>query len=137
MPPPPFLHPQQTQTAPLHTVLRRCWGGVLGMADFSAAANVLLLVAPVYLLQIYDRVLPGCEPCHPDRPDGRGCVPVELFRAAGLGAPAVDADSPREAEYGVGIPVVLRGVGAPHAAPLRSSAGEKRGKGQGEHLPRM
>ena len=28
---------------------------------FSAAANVLLLVAPVYMLQIYDRVLPSAS----------------------------------------------------------------------------
>ena len=31
------------------------------MAVFSAAANVLLLVAPVYMLQIYDRVLPSAS----------------------------------------------------------------------------
>ena len=44
--------------APLQTALRRCRSGLLGVAGFSAAANVLLLVAPVYMLQIYDRVLP-------------------------------------------------------------------------------
>ena len=42
---------------PLQRALRRCRGGVIGVAVFSAAANVLLLVAPVYMLQIYDRVL--------------------------------------------------------------------------------
>ena len=31
------------------------------MAVFSAAANVLLLVAPVYMLHIYDRVLPSAS----------------------------------------------------------------------------
>ena len=46
---------------PLQTALRRCRGGVLGVAGFSAAANVLLLVAPVYMLQIYDRVLPSAS----------------------------------------------------------------------------
>ncbi len=46
---------------PLQTALRRCRSGVLGVAGFSAAANVLLLVAPVYMLQIYDRVLPSAS----------------------------------------------------------------------------
>ena len=34
-----------------------------------------------------------------------------------------------------GMRVVLRGVGAPHAAPLRLSAKEKKDEGQGERLP--
>ena len=46
---------------PLQTALRRCRGGVFGVAVFSAAANVLLLVAPVYMLQISDRVLPSAS----------------------------------------------------------------------------
>ena len=45
----------------MHAALRRCRGGLLGVAGFSAAANVLLLVAPVYMLQIYDRVLPSAS----------------------------------------------------------------------------
>ena len=61
MPPPPFLHPTQTKRAPFHAALRRCRGGVLGVAAFSAAANVLLLVAPGHLLQISDRVLPNAS----------------------------------------------------------------------------
>lgn len=31
------------------------------MATFSTAANVRLLVAPVYMLQVYDRVLPSAS----------------------------------------------------------------------------
>ena len=46
---------------PVQTALTRCRGGLLGVAVFSAAANVLLLVAPVYMLQIYDRVLPSAS----------------------------------------------------------------------------
>ena len=61
MPPPPFLHPQQTKAAPLHAALRRCRGGLLGVAGFSAAADMLLLVAPVSMLQSYDRVLPSAS----------------------------------------------------------------------------
>ena len=56
-----FFSTQQTKAAPLHTALRRCWGGLLGVAVFSAAANVLLLATPVYMLQIYDRVLPSAS----------------------------------------------------------------------------
>ena len=46
---------------PLQSALRRCRGGLLGVAGFSAAANVPLLAAPVYMLQIYDRVLPSAS----------------------------------------------------------------------------
>ena len=46
---------------PLQRALRCCRGGGLGVAVFSAAANVLLLVAPMYMLQIYDRVLPSAS----------------------------------------------------------------------------
>ena len=46
---------------PLCIILSRCRGGVLGVVRFSAAANVLLLVVAVYLLQISDRVLPSAS----------------------------------------------------------------------------
>jgi ABC-type protease/lipase transport system fused ATPase/permease subunit len=32
---------------------------IVEIGIFSAAANVLLLVVPLYLLQVYDRVLPS------------------------------------------------------------------------------
>ena len=54
-------HAGRVSAAPLQVALRRCRGGLLGVAGFSAAANVLLLVAPVYMLQIYDRVLPSAS----------------------------------------------------------------------------
>ncbi len=44
---------------PLYAALRRCRGGVIGVAGFSAVAIVLLLVAPMSMSQIYDRVLPS------------------------------------------------------------------------------
>ena len=49
------------QPAPLHTALRRCRSRLLGVADFSAAANLLLLVVPVSMLQIPDRMLPSAS----------------------------------------------------------------------------
>ena len=51
----------RTRATPFHAALRRCRDGLLGVALFSAAANVLLLVAPVYMVQISDRVLPSAS----------------------------------------------------------------------------
>ena len=45
---------QETQ---LQTAVRRCRKGFVGVTLFSAMANILMLVAPVYMLQMYDRVL--------------------------------------------------------------------------------
>ena len=45
---------QETQ---LQAALRRCRKGFVGVTMFSAMANILMLVAPVYMLQMYDRVL--------------------------------------------------------------------------------
>ena len=41
----------------LKTVRARCQRGFVAVAVFSAFANVLMLVSPIYMLQIYDRVL--------------------------------------------------------------------------------
>ena len=41
----------------MQAALRHCRNGFVGVAAFSAVANVLMLVAPVYMLQMYDRVL--------------------------------------------------------------------------------
>ena len=46
---------------PLQIALRWCRGGLLGVTVFNAAANVLLLLAPVYILQISDRGLPSAS----------------------------------------------------------------------------
>ena len=47
--------------APLQAAVSWCRGGLLGVAVFRAVANVLLLAAPVYMLQIYGRVLPSAS----------------------------------------------------------------------------
>ena len=44
------------------------------MAGFSAAANGLLLVAPVYMLQISDRVLPSASLAKPIAPTGAAVI---------------------------------------------------------------
>ena len=41
----------------MQAALRRCRKGFVGVTVFSAMANILMLVAPVYMLQMYDRVL--------------------------------------------------------------------------------
>ena len=41
----------------MQAALRRCRKGFVGVTLFSAFANILMLVAPVYMLQMYDRVL--------------------------------------------------------------------------------
>ena len=46
-----------TQETQLQAALRRCRTGFAGVTLFSAFANILMLVAPVYMLQMYDRVL--------------------------------------------------------------------------------
>ena len=42
---------------PLRTALDKYRGGFIAIAAFSALVNVLMLVSPVYMLQMYDRVL--------------------------------------------------------------------------------
>ena len=41
----------------MQAAMRRCRKGFVGVTLFSAMANILMLVAPVYMLQMYDRVL--------------------------------------------------------------------------------
>ncbi len=41
----------------MHPVIKKLRGGVLAIALFSLFINVLMLTAPIYMLQIYDRVL--------------------------------------------------------------------------------
>ena len=43
----------------LSDCLLRCKEGWLAVGAFSMAINVLLLSVSVYMLQVYDRVLPG------------------------------------------------------------------------------
>ena len=46
-----------SQPTQLTEALSRCRKGFVGVTLFSAVANILMLVAPVYMLQMYDRVL--------------------------------------------------------------------------------
>ena len=46
-----------SQSTQLTAALSRCRNGFVGVTLFSAVANILMLVAPVYMLQMYDRVL--------------------------------------------------------------------------------
>ncbi len=47
----------QTPTSPIRAALASCKGAVAATALFSFVANVLLFVSPLYMLQVYDRVL--------------------------------------------------------------------------------
>ena len=40
-------------------VLARCRDGLIAVGAFSMAVNLLVLTVSVYMLQVYDRVLPG------------------------------------------------------------------------------
>ena len=50
-------HAGPSEETRLQGALRRCRKGFVGVTLFSACANILMLVAPVYMLQMYDRVL--------------------------------------------------------------------------------
>ncbi len=43
--------------APLRAMLARGWRGLISVAVFSGFVNLLMLVSPIYMLQVYDRVL--------------------------------------------------------------------------------
>jgi PrtD family type I secretion system ABC transporter len=47
----------QTPTSPIRQALATCKGAVTATALFSFCGNVLLFVSPLYMLQVYDRVL--------------------------------------------------------------------------------
>ncbi|MBX9633768.1 MAG: type I secretion system permease/ATPase, partial [Magnetospirillum sp.] len=47
----------QTPTSPIRQALATCKGAVTATALFSFFGNVLLFVSPLYMLQVYDRVL--------------------------------------------------------------------------------
>jgi PrtD family type I secretion system ABC transporter len=46
-------------TTNLHTALSRCRSGFVAVGTFSMVINLLVLTTSVYMLQVYDRVLPG------------------------------------------------------------------------------
>ncbi len=49
----------QTDAGPVEQAIRRCYTALLGVAGFSGVINVLALTGSLYMLQIYDRVLPS------------------------------------------------------------------------------
>ena len=44
---------------PLRAALNQYRGGFIAIAAFSSLVNILMLVSPIYMLQMYDRVLPS------------------------------------------------------------------------------
>jgi len=44
---------------PLSALLSRCREGLVAVGLISTAVNLLMLTVPIYMLQVYDRVLPG------------------------------------------------------------------------------
>lgn len=44
---------------PLSSALASCRRGLLGVGLFSGASNVLMLTGPIFMLEIYDRILPS------------------------------------------------------------------------------
>ena len=46
-----------TRISPLKSALHGCSGGIAAVAVFSFAVNLLLLTSPLYMLQLFDRVL--------------------------------------------------------------------------------
>ena len=50
---------QPTSTSELSEALSRCRGAFVGVAAFTGLINVLMLTGPLFMLQIYDRVLPS------------------------------------------------------------------------------
>ncbi|MCZ6745407.1 MAG: type I secretion system permease/ATPase, partial [Alphaproteobacteria bacterium] len=50
------LPPVQLSDA-LQAALRRCRGAVIAVVFFSMCINLLMLTAPLYMLQVFDRVL--------------------------------------------------------------------------------
>ena len=51
--------PRQTARSELAEALRRCRSAFLAIGLFSGLINILMLTAPLFMLQVYDRVLPS------------------------------------------------------------------------------
>ena len=57
--PPPQNGKPPSPPSELSGALRRCRGAFFGIGVFTALINVLMLTGPLFMLQIYDRVLPS------------------------------------------------------------------------------
>ena len=120
----------------LQAALRRCRKGFVGVTLFSAMANILMLVAPVYMLQMYDRVLTSASYETLIVSDRGGDLPAGLLRHAGLGAPAPDgAHRPVPELRGAGRRAGRRVPRQPAALPAeRQPARARPGHGAPVHL---
>ena len=51
--------PPQKRTSELTAALARCRHALIGIGVFTAAINLLQLTGPLFMMEVYDRVLPG------------------------------------------------------------------------------
>src|SRR3954447_8769719 len=51
--------PTQKRNSELSAALARCRHALIGIGVFTAAINLLQLTGPLFMLEVYDRVLPG------------------------------------------------------------------------------
>src|ERR1044072_890858 len=51
--------PTQKRNSDLSAALARCRHALIGIGVFTAAINLLQLTGPLFMLEVYDRVLPG------------------------------------------------------------------------------
>ena len=75
--------------SPLAIALQACRRAFVFVALFSAAINVLFLTIPLYMMQVFDRVLPSrsaarswTRPCRRDRTRISLCCPPLLVKDA-------------------------------------------------------
>ncbi|HEV2559792.1 MAG TPA: type I secretion system permease/ATPase [Microvirga sp.] len=53
------MNPKSPAGGELSRALRRCSGSLFGVAVFSGAVNLLMLTGSIFMLQVYDRVIPS------------------------------------------------------------------------------
>ncbi|WP_296739665.1 type I secretion system permease/ATPase [Mesorhizobium sp.] len=53
------MKPTERRSFDLHNAMLRCVPGLIGVGLFSAVINILSLTGSIYMLQVYDRVLPS------------------------------------------------------------------------------
>ncbi len=55
----PSSHPFTSVKSDLAAALRDCSGALVGIVVFSGLMNLLTLTGPIFMLQVYDRVVPS------------------------------------------------------------------------------
>lgn len=53
------MNPEKQKKSEIRSVLRRCRAAFIGIAVFSGIINVLMLTGSLFMLEVYDRVLPS------------------------------------------------------------------------------